>query len=264
MHPLRAETLSIHGPDAVAFAHAQLTSNVCGLPIGAWQWSAWLNPQGRVRALLQLARTHEQHLLLLLRGGSASDMANELQRYVMRSKATIVAHESRQLLDADPLPEHELRLDGDELVLGMGGHGMRITTEAGQSQHWRLAAVEAGQPWLPGGALDSLLAPALSLRQLGAVSLDKGCYPGQEIVARLHYRGGCKQHLWRIASDTPLVPGSSLACAGETSGLVLDGAADANGVFQALAVLRDTESTQHEVITEDGSTFTKVNIIKQL
>lgn len=264
MHPLRAETLSIHGPDAVAFAHAQLTSNVRELPVGAWQWSAWLNPQGRVRALLQLARTNGQHLLLLLRGGSASAMATELQRYVMRSKVTIVAHEPRQLLDADPLPEHGLRLDDDDLVLGMGSHGMRITTEAGQSQQWRLAAVEAGQPWLPASALDSLLAPALSLRQLGAVSLDKGCYPGQEIVARLHYRGGCKRHLWQIESDTVLAPGSSLACAGETLGLVLDGAADADGTFQALAVLRDTEYTQHEVIMGDGDAFTKVNIIKQL
>ncbi|HET6587016.1 MAG TPA: folate-binding protein [Oleiagrimonas sp.] len=263
MQTLHAETLSIHGPDAVAFAHAQLTSNVRDLQTGAWQWSAWLNPQGRVRALLQLARTDEQHLLLLLRGGTASNMAAELQRYVMRSKVTIAAHGPRWLLDADPLPEHDLHLEGDDVVLGMGRHAMHITTASGQSQRWRLAAVEAGQPWLPVDALDALLAPALSLRQLGAVSLDKGCYPGQEIVARLHYRGGCKQHLWRVESDTPLAPGSPLACEGETIGLVLDGVADTSGRFQGLAVFRDTD-TQPEVVADSTGAFTKVNIIKKL
>jgi folate-binding protein YgfZ len=263
MSPLRAETLSIHGPDAVAFAHAQLTSNVRDLQAGAWQWSAWLNPQGRVRALLQLARTDEQHLLLLLRGGTASDMAAELRRYVLRSQVTIAAHEPRQLLDADPLPEHDLRLDGDDIVLGMGGHALRITRAPGQSQRWRLVAVEAGQPWLPADALGSLLAPALSVRQLGAVSLDKGCYPGQEIVARLHYRGGCKQHLWRVESAARLAPGSPLAYADETIGRVLDGVTSATGMCQALAVLRDMD-THHEVAAKDGEAFTKVNVIKKL
>ncbi|HET7663097.1 MAG TPA: folate-binding protein [Rhodanobacteraceae bacterium] len=263
MLPLRAETLSIHGPDAVAFAHAQLASNVRELPVGAWQWSAWLSPQGRVRALLQLARTDEQHLLLLLRGGTASDMATGLQRYVLRSHVSIVAHEPRRLLDAEPIPEHDLQLDADDLVLGMGHHAMRITTADGQPQHWRWIAVEAGQPWLPAEALDSLLAPALSLRQLGAVSLDKGCYPGQEIVARLHYRGGCKQHLWRVQSAAPLAPGSPLACHGETVGLVLDAVLDASDTFQGLAVLRDTH-TQNEVTVGNAEAFTKVNVIKKL
>ena len=68
----QAETLLIEGPDALAFAHAQFSSNVQSLAIGAWQFSAWLNAQGRVRALFHLARLDEQRLLLLLRGGEAA------------------------------------------------------------------------------------------------------------------------------------------------------------------------------------------------
>lgn len=263
MQPLRAETLSIHGPDAIAFAHAQLASDVRQLQPGSWQWSAWLDPQGRVRALLQIMRTHEQHLLLLLRGGTAADLAEALSRYVLRSKVTVIAHEPRQLLDADPLPEYSLQVDGDDLIVGMGSHALRITTVSGQSQHWRLAAIKAGHPWLPYHSLDSLLASALSLQRLGAVSLSKGCYPGQEIVARLHYRGGGKQHLWQVESNMPLAPGSPLACAGEKVGHILDGAIDASGTFPALAVLRDTTALP-EITMANQTETTKVSIIKKL
>lgn len=263
MQPLRAETLSIHGPDAIVFAHAQLASDVRQLQPGSWQWSAWLDPQGRVRALLQIMRTDEEHLLLLLRGGTAADMASALSRYVLRSKVGITALEPRQLLDAEPLPEYSLQVHGDDLIVGMGSHALRITTASGQSQHWRLAAIKAGHPWLPYNSLDALLAPALSLQRLGAISLSKGCYPGQEIVARLHYRGGGKQHLWQVESDMPLAPGSPLACAGERVGHILDGATDDHGIFQALAVLRDTVALP-ELTIESQEETAKISIINKL
>ncbi len=237
----RAETLSIHGPDAVAFAHAQLASDVRQLEPGAWQWSAWLDPQGRVRALLQVACRDERHLLLLLRGGTAADMAAGLRPYVLRSRVTIAAGEPRQLVDAEPRTADAWREDDDGLVLDAGRYAMRVTCVRGGTQDWRLAAIEAGHPWLPDALSGELLAPALSLRRLGAVSLDKGCYPGQEIVARMHYRGGGKQHLWQVESDAALAPGMPLTTGDETSGHVLDAAVDANGKHRALAVLRDSD-----------------------
>lgn len=238
---LRAETLSIHGPDAIAFAHAQLASDVRRLEPGKWQWSAWLNPQGRVRALLQLICIDEQRLLLLLRGGSAADMAANLRPYMLRSHVTITANEPRRLVDAGPCAAHAWHDDDEGLVLGMDQYALHVTATHGGAQAWRLAAVEAGHPWLPDVLLDELLAPALSLQRLGAVSLDKGCYPGQEIVARMHYRGSGKQHLWQVESDAPLVPGMPLKHADETLGHILDAARDAAGNHRALAILRDSD-----------------------
>lgn len=234
---LPAETIVLEGGDAIAFAHAQFASDLHALAIGAWQWSTWLDPQGRVRALLQIARTGEQRLLLLLRGGSAQPLAEALRRYVFRSRVTIEAQAPRALTDASPAPHGTLADTGD-IVLGCGDYSLRIADSAdAAAQAWRLAAIRAGHPWLPDAALDTLLTPALSLERLGAVSFDKGCFPGQEIVARLHYRGGNKRHLYRIGANDALSTGAPVLMAGTAAGLVLDciHAADSH---EALAVLR--------------------------
>lgn len=237
--PLPAETVVLDGSDALAFAHAQFASDVHALDVGAWQWSTWLDPQGRVRALLQMARTGEQRLLLLLRGGRAQPLAEALHRYVFRSHVTIEAQAPRALSDAAPAPEGSMAGSGNDIVLGCGGYSLRIADSAdAATQAWRLAAIRAGHPWLPDTALDALLPPALSLERLGAVSFAKGCFPGQEIVARLHYRGGNKRHLYRIGASDALPAGTPMLAADETVGVILDCAQAGEG-HEALAVLRD-------------------------
>lgn len=238
---LPAETIVLEGSDAITFAHAQFGSDLLALATGAWQWSTWLDPQGRVRALLQIARTGEQRLLLLLRGGPAQPLAEALRRYVFRSRVTIEAQAARALSDAPPAPHGTLADTGD-IVLGCGDYSLRIADSADDiRQAWRLVAIRAGHPWLPDAALDTLLPPALSLERLGAVSFAKGCFPGQEIVARLHYRGGNKRHLFRIGASDALVRGAPVLAADANAGLVLDCAYTDDG-HEALAVLREDAS----------------------
>ncbi len=95
--PLPAETLLLEGPDAGAFAHAQFSSKVDGLAVGRWQFSAWLDAKGRVRALFHLARLEPQRYLLLLRGGDAAAMVEALQRFVFRSRVRLTALPVRSL-----------------------------------------------------------------------------------------------------------------------------------------------------------------------
>lgn len=240
-----AEILSLHGPDAAAFAHAQLSSDIHALPVGQWQWSAWLDPRGRTRAVFNVMRPEPSRLLLLLRGGRAEDIANGLRPYVMRSRVTLEVPPPRPLLDAAPMPERQFEFDDGMLALGMGGYALRVPAtgpvadDEPQPQAWRRAAIEAGHPWLPDAALEQILAPSLALQRLGGISLDKGCFPGQEIVARLHYRGGCKQHLRHLQTDAPLSPGTTLTQQGRAVGTVLDSIME-NGVCHFLAVVRDT------------------------
>ncbi|HET7359196.1 MAG TPA: folate-binding protein [Rhodanobacteraceae bacterium] len=242
--PLPAETVSLDGADALAFAQAQLSGDVRELDVGGWQWSAWLDPQGRVRALLQVARTAEQSLLLLLRGGRAQALADALQRYVLRAQVGITAHAPRALADATASPARRIAVDLDAgaagIVLGCGDYSLRIGDAGGDTaQAWRLAAIRAGHPWLPEAALGTLLPPALSLERLGAVSFAKGCFPGQEIAARLHYRGGHKRHLCRVTGDEGCIPGAPVRAGDADAGMVLDAAPAANGTCEALVVLRD-------------------------
>jgi len=73
-------TITLTGPDAASFANAQFSSDVLALAPGQWQWSGWLDPKGRVRALLQIARPEDDRLVVVPRGGDGEAIANDLRR----------------------------------------------------------------------------------------------------------------------------------------------------------------------------------------
>ena len=239
MTMLPAQTISIAGSDALAFAHAQFASHVDTLARGRWQFSAWLDAQGRVRALFHLLRTGDDQLLCVLRGGDAGTLAGALRRYVFRAQVHIDANPAMSIATTAPSALHGFTHDGAAIVLGCGDHGMRIDSAAEGDDHWRALQWVAGWPWLPSSTLDVWLPQALSLERLGAVVTDKGCYPGQEIVARLHFRGGHKRHLHGVTLSRALMPGSKFRSGGTDIGGVLD-VHVVDGQMQALVVLSDS------------------------
>ena len=266
-HP--AETLLIEGPDATTFAHAQFSSAVSSLATGQWQFSAWLDPQGRVRALFHLARLaddrHDSWLRLVrlveeaIRGlvqleaterdltvlplSAAAVMADALRRFVFRSKVSVTALPPRTLATGPTLPLHTIMDDGLTVLLGCDAHSLRITTAGNGDDAWRLPQLRAGWPWLPTQLLNELLPSALSLQRLHAVAIDKGCYPGQEIVARLHFRGGHKRHLHRVTLSHAARAGDTLRHDGRDIGCVLDVITTGEGT-EALVVLSDDIATR--------------------
>jgi folate-binding protein YgfZ len=235
---LPAETLTIEGADAVAFAQSQFSSNLAALANGRWQFSAWLDARGRVRALFHLVRLGDERLLLLLRGGTASTMVEALRRFVFRSRVTLECPPPGALGTGDALPLHATARDGDRLLLGCGDHSLLLGDGIIPDDAWQLPQLHQGWAWLPGNAVDTLLPPALSLYRLSAVALDKGCYPGQEIVARLHYRGGHKRHLHRIVMSGPMPAGSMFHLDGREAGPLLQTIPRGPGI-EALAVVPD-------------------------
>ncbi|MBA2078598.1 MAG: folate-binding protein YgfZ [Rhodanobacter sp. 68-29] len=247
------ETLLIEGPDALAFAQAQFSSNVQSLPVGMWQFGAWLSPQGRVRALFHLARLDEQRLLLLLRGGNAATLGDALRRYVFRSRLVLQASPWRAAATAAALPLHALHDENGGIVFGCGTHALRLAVDGERDDAWRRMQLQLGWPWLPDSALDALLPPALSLHRLHAVAIDKGCYPGQEIVARMHWRGSHKRHLCNVRLTRSATPGDILRRDGNEVGTLLDAIEDDNRI-DALAVLDDdiaSTSTENTLLQLD-------------
>src|SRR5690349_12025546 len=121
-----AELVSIDGADAIAFAQAQFSSNLASLADGQWQFSAWLDAQGRVKYLFHLLRLDGQRLRLLLRGGEAGALAAELQRYVFRAKARVAALPAQQLATVGPMVLHAVVEQDGTLVLGCGSHGLKL------------------------------------------------------------------------------------------------------------------------------------------
>jgi folate-binding protein YgfZ len=205
-----AQAISLEGPDATTFAHSQFTSQVTALPVGQWQFSSWLDAQGRVRNLFHLARLSDEQLLVILRGGNAADLAEALRRFVFCSRVKLSVVEGKKLAGGAALPVHIVDAADDVIRLGCGPHSLQFGSDVVDDHAWQLAQLHAGWPWLPDTALNELLPPSLSLHRLGAVALDKGCYPGQELVARLHYRGGNKRHLHRIQLSKAVAEGVEL------------------------------------------------------
>lgn len=187
----------MEGPDAIAFAHSQFASQVTALPNHYWQFSSWLDAQGRVRNLFHLARLDDERLLLILRGGDAPSFIDSLRRFVFRSRVKLTLAEG-SLAGGDAMPMHDIDARDDVVRFGCGSHSMLFGVQVHGDDAWQLQQLREGWPWLPNAALNELLPPALSLHRLNAVTIDKGCYPGQEIVARLHYRGGNKRHLHHV------------------------------------------------------------------
>jgi tRNA-modifying protein YgfZ len=247
-----AALVSIEGPDALAFAQAQFSSNVALLADGRWQFSAWLDAQGRVRALFHLLRLDQQRLRLLLRGGDAEALASQLHRYLFRTKARIAPLPIQQLATREPLPLHAAEERAGELLLGCDSHSLVVTAQG--DDDWRLPQLRAAWPWLPEQLGGQLLAAALGLDSLAATALDKGCYPGQEIVARLHYRGGHKRHLHHVRLSRPLPAGSALQVTGPGAVQLLDVMPTAAGA-EALAIVHDDLAAQLDTgldVTHDG------------
>jgi tRNA-modifying protein YgfZ len=205
-----AQAVLIEGPDALAFVHNQFTSQVTSLPNGQWQFSSWLDAQGRVRALFHLARLSDETLLVILRGGDAHEFANALRRFVFRSRVTLTAKEGMKIARGVALPMHVADVQNNVFSFGCGSHSMYIGSDIVDDDTWQIAQLHEGWPWLPNNALNELTPPSLSLHRLGAIALDKGCYPGQEIVARLHYRGGNKRQLHHVELSKHVADGTLL------------------------------------------------------
>jgi len=231
-----AQLVSIEGADALAFAQAQFSSNLDALADGHWQFSAWLDAQGRVRVLFHLLRLDQQRLCLLLRGGDAADLAAQMQRFVLRAKVRIMAQPPLLLGTGDAMASHTFVQQTDTITLGCGSHSLVVASRG--DDDWRLPELRACWPWLPDALLGQLLPASLGLQALGATALDKGCYPGQEIVARLHYRGGHKRHLGRLRLSHMLPPGSELRIENQPPIQLLD-VMPINGFAEALAVVHE-------------------------
>jgi folate-binding protein YgfZ len=258
------QVLELNGPDAATFAHAQFCNDVLAVPDGNWQFNAWLNPQGRVRAFFHLLRVDAQRLLLILRGGEARWLCDELARFVFRSRVVMRVADDRFVLasaDAEEAATHwqalpkgtATRVGKQTIGIALPGASARwiavsVTPAASANSNreegsWRLADVRAGLPEIGVELRDQMLPQWLGLDRLGAVSVRKGCYPGQEIMARLHFKGGNKRSLYRIRwqADVLPTPATPLANADvKAIGAIVQACRDPDsGNIEALASLFD-------------------------
>lgn len=240
--------VTLQGPDAVAFAQAQFANDLNALEAGRWQWSTWLTPKGRVIAVFAVLRPAADQLMLVLPDVPAVELAAALKRFVFRKQVVIEAPATLEVQGAltAPLRAQGALLDVQDgaIELDIGSsHQPRLLRVSSQQApedvaalaRWRDIDLRHGLPRLDASQREQWTPQQLSLERLHAFSVKKGCYPGQEIVARTHFLGKAKRGVVLLESDALLTPGAPVEHGQRHLGQVVSASSHAPG--PALAVL---------------------------
>ena len=234
--------LQAAGDDARAFLHAQLTNDIASLPAARARHAGWCSAKGRLLATFLVIPFSGGFLLQLARD-LAPAVAKRLSMFILRSKVklTDVTAEWRQygvwgegpagdLAVGEEPGKISVRIDAERvLVLARDP----VSAEA-PGDEWSLAEVRAGRALITQATQDQFVPQMVNLELAGGVDFHKGCYPGQEIVARAQYRGEVKRRLYRLRGG-PLQPGQDLYTeegSGQATGKVVNAVGE-----ESLAVL---------------------------
>lgn len=209
--------ITVTGEEAADFLQNLLTNDVKQLEQQASQITAMCNPKGRLLALFLLVKTEHGYQLVLPESQCAF-LAQRLQMFKLRSKVEIEdCSETIQVCglqgndpstSAIPLPSQSRALliaTADQITSDLEdlmSKGWQLAAEAS----WFITEIESGVPVIFPSSRELFTAQQLNLDLIGGVSFRKGCYPGQEVVARLHYLGEPKRRLFQAMAKTDTVP----------------------------------------------------------
>jgi len=254
------------GPDALAFLQGQLSADVTQLAADRSLLAGYHNPQGRVLALLRLIHVAPGEALLVLPRELVAAVCTRLSGFILRSRVALTDESSAwrfagltgATAEGAQLPQASgaVAARGDTLVVRAGEAPARwlLATpaaaaaeeaslglgecERGSGELWRHLAIEAGEPEVYAATSGEFVAQMLNLDALGAIAFDKGCYTGQEVIARAHYRGRVKRRLQRFRTVEPreLAPGDAAVLTDGRAVRVVDAVRIAGGRCEFLAV----------------------------
>ncbi|MFO7275641.1 MAG: hypothetical protein DIU56_001290 [Pseudomonadota bacterium] len=254
------------GADVVTFLQGQLSNDVTRVDVRRSCLAGYHNPQGRTIALLRLIALPSGELLALLPRELVAPVASRLGKYVLRSRVRIADASERWRLEgvigdgarSDAFPENvdEQRVDANRIVVRVPGRVPRWLVVSGSDESacaspdvdpdraralreaWRREDIAAGLPQVYAATSEAFVAQMLNLDLLGAIAFSKGCYTGQEVIARAHYRGRVKRRMQRFVSRGPLklAPGDTGRLSDGRSFRVVDAVVLEDGRCEFLAV----------------------------
>ena len=262
------------GEEATSFLHNQLTSDVNHLGENAAQYSSWCTHKGRMQASFILYR-QEMGFRALLSADLLEPTWKRLKMFVLRSKVQLGdrSGEEAALGLAGPQSENLLRSAGlpvpqDPMQTAEfpGGTVIRVeslrflivatqeilaplfdTLRQGArpvgTAIWQWFDIQAGTVVITAATKEEFVPQMVNFDKIGGVSFHKGCYPGQEVVARTQYLGKIKRHLYRLRTASPIAAGASLFQANnheQACGLIAVVAPSPAGGYSALAVIKES------------------------
>jgi folate-binding protein YgfZ len=204
------------GADAAAFLHGQLTQDVLGMQPGQSRLAAWCNPKGRMLASGWVQRRAGDELLLVLSQDLLAATLKRLSMFVLRAKAKLTDVSAEWAIhgllgDAVRMPLTEaarvviplLPADGAPRALLLAPPDAPApTAPALPLDIWHWAAVRSGVATITAPVAQAFVPQMLNYESVDGVNFKKGCYPGQEVVARSQFRGAIKRRAWVTRVDT--------------------------------------------------------------
>ena len=243
----------VSGADAAEFLHSQLSNHILDLQPGEACFATYNSPRGRVLANMLVLHRADRFLLVM-----AADLLEatikRLRMFVLRSKTVFhtdsvwqVYGQSGADTDADAAALKFAAEEGDNglITLTLAGGNRMVLSPAplpdadhpAAAEAWQATEILQGRPWISQPTVESCVAQMLNQHLLGGVHFKKGCYPGQEIIARAQYRGQVRRGMAVCRSAQPVAVGSKVEAEGEEVGIVINSAAH-DGAFVLLAVIK--------------------------
>jgi folate-binding protein YgfZ len=278
--------IEVTGEEAKAFLHSQFTSDINHLADNQAQHSGWCSAKGRLQASFLLWRNSENYQLLL-----AADLQEttqkRLQMFILRAKVKLASLTDGNILlglagpqAAEALRQASLpcpaeamgtlsqdgvtviRLDATRFIIvapqaATAALWPALTTHARPAgvPAWRWLDVQAAFPLVTLATKEEFVPQMVDFDKIGGVSFHKGCYPGQEIVARTQYLGKVKRHLFRLSSPQALKAGDPLYSPDnpdQSCGTVMSAAPEVSGGFAALAVVQSNFAGNVHLESREG------------
>lgn len=261
--------LSINGDDRHSFLHGQLINDLDLIKEPAAQLSAWCNPKGQVISNFIVINTGLSYLLLF-RDDLKDFVQKRLGMFIMRSDVSIkdiseqspifglanindlsflgsnisttageVQVNDKQVIVCHPDKSGRYLIMADNEILDSKVSELTSSKQNTDNADWQLLDILAGLPWITTRTQEQFLPQMLNLDALNGLSYQKGCFPGQEVIARLHYRGKVKKRLNLIKSLQPLSIDDNLVSeqSNSNAGIVINSATHSDNNYYALAVI---------------------------
>jgi folate-binding protein YgfZ len=252
--------ITLTGRDADVFLHNQLTADIKALAPGDCTFAALCQPKGRVMALL-LVQAVEGGLRAVCHRSLAESLAAYLLRFRFRDKVEITVDTTLAVVsldNQDALLDALVPLPG--VALGIVSGDAAPAPDPLAAEHIAARHLALGVVWLDETTTEQFLPQMLGEDVIGALNFRKGCFPGQEVIARTRYLGKLKRHPWTgyVDSDEPLEPMQALELTGSGqagSGVLVAQARRAEGGRQLFIVARRPEAFEVKQLQAPGETL---------
>ena len=257
--------LKVSGEDRASFLHNQLSNDISNLPASHACYATYSTPKGRVLANMLVLNTGEE-LWLIMSADLIDTITKRLRMFVMRSKAVLENVSDRLGVASSLIPTDEdyaLPAEPPLLLNAEFGNGvwqialphagvlcvgelaaLPAHNEKAELQ-WRSHEINHGYPWVRAANSETCVAQMLNQHRLGGVHFRKGCYPGQEIVARSQFRGQIKRRAYIVHAPAALTAGAAVLTASDAEcGLVVMAAPAAQGGWHAIVSVQSEHSNE--------------------